>query len=361
MSDLMDWLANGPAAPLIGELRERGVEFRTPELLLGLGLLPFLLLVYALAVRQRRRVALAFQVTRPGAPRSRPHRFWRALALLVTLCGTAGLIVAFARPVTPLPSAQDRATVVFVVDASVAMRATDVNPTRFEAAKAQARDAIKAMPDRMQVAVVGYSQGAYVVLAPTHDHGAAAPALNRVRTADGAALGDAIAVALATIPRQGADDGASQPGGAAVPGGSGGAGGAGGAAGGGQDQAPRVPSVIVVLASGELNAGRAIEEAAAAVRDARVPVFVVPVGPRRPEDLKAPFEPQLLAQVAQFSGGRALTSPNGRDWRRIFDALGQDVSVKVRPQEVGHVLGAAALGVMATGMLVSLIAARRLL
>src|SRR5919202_3203276 len=191
---------------LLAWFHERDVDFRTPELLWALALAPLLLVAYVAARRARRRVAGAFSV-RGRAPRPRA-RLARAIALSLLLAGLSGLTVGFARPVVPMETPEDHATVVLVLDASTTMRATDVSPTRFEAAKAAARSALAAVPERAQVAVVAYSQTAYILVAPTHDHGAAVVGIAQARTAEGAAPGDALAVALAAIPlpEQPADD-----------------------------------------------------------------------------------------------------------------------------------------------------------
>lgn len=327
---------------------QRDVDFRVPELLWALALVPVLLLAYVAARRGRRRVAGAFSV-RGRLPR--PHaRLARGVALVLLLAGLAGLTVGFARPVLPMETPEDHATVVLVLDASTTMRATDVRPTRFEAAKAAARTALAAVPERAQVAVVAYSQTAYILVAPTHDHGAAAVGIAQARTAEGAAPGDAIAVALAAIPQAEQPDGAA-PGAPAAGAGAGGAGG----------PASKVPATIVLVASGDQSAGRPLPDAVNAARDANVPVNTVAVGPRPGAEQKATFDAAALRQVAQASGGRFFSSPSSRDWTQTFRSLGSEVTVRRTPQEIGHFVGAAGLAVCGLAMVISLIATRRLI
>jgi Ca-activated chloride channel family protein len=330
---------------------QRDVDFRVPELLWALALVPVLLLAYVAARRARRRVAGAFAV-RGRLPRSRA-RLARGVALALLLAGLAGLTVGFARPVLPMETPEDHATVVLVLDASTTMRATDVRPTRFEAAKAVARTALAAVPERAQVAVVVYSQTAYILVAPTHDHGAAAVGIAQARTAEGAAPGDAIAVALAAIPQAEQPDGASpgaQPGAPAAGPGAAGAGG----------PASKVPATIVLVASGDQSAGRPLPDAIAAARDAHVPINTVAVGPRPGAEQKAPFDAATLRQVAQASGGRSFSSPSSRDWAQTFRGLGSEVTVRRTPQEIGQFVGAGGLAICGLAMVISLIAARRL-
>ncbi|HEX2186498.1 MAG TPA: VWA domain-containing protein, partial [Chloroflexota bacterium] len=147
-------------ASLLEWLRQQGVEFRAPELLWALALTPLFLVFYAAARRARRRVAGAFRVVGARQTPRRLEAVGRTLAITLLLTGLAGLVVGFARPVLPLDTPRDRATVVLVVDASTTMRATDVSPTRFEAAKGLARGAVAALPEHLQVSLVGYAGSA---------------------------------------------------------------------------------------------------------------------------------------------------------------------------------------------------------
>jgi len=325
---------------LLAYLHEREIDFRAAALLWALVLIPILLFGYVAARTARRRVAGAFSV-RGRAPR--PHaRVARALSLLLLLCGLAALVVGFARPVIPLEAPEDKATVVFILDASTTMRATDVKPTRFEAVRAAARTALAAVPEHAQVALVAFSQTAYILTAPTHDHGAAAVAISQARTADGAAPGDAIAVALAAIPL--AETGQA-PNEMAPPTGG---------------PPPKVPATIILVTSGEVSAGRAFADAAAASQQAGVPVHTVAIGPRQPGDRTAPYDDAVLRQVAQSTGGRFFQAPTSRDWTQLFRGLGAAVTVRRTPQEIGHYVGAAGLAACGLSMLISLIATRRL-
>ena len=344
---------------LLAYLHEREIDFRAAALLWGLALVPVLLVGYVAARRARHRVAGAFSVR--GRP-PRPHaRVARAFALLLLLCGLAALAVGFARPVVPLATPEDKATVVLVWDASTTMRATDVKPTRFEAARAAARSALAAVPERAQVALVAYSQTAYILTPPTHDHGAAGVAISQARTAEGAAPGDAIVVALAAIPAPelgtGNDVGPEAPsqpgqpgqGAAPAPGGT-----------GAPAQPAKVPSAIVLIGSGEVTTGRPFAEAAAAAQQAGVPVHTVAIGPRQPGDRTAPYDDAVLRQVAQFTGGRFLQTPSSRDWNQLLRDIGASVTIRRMPQEVGHFVGAAGLVLAGLSMAVSLLATRRL-
>jgi Ca-activated chloride channel family protein len=322
-----------PTDSLLVWLKEQGLEFRLPALLWGAALVPMLLVFYVGARRSRRHVARAFRVVS-----YRPKRNWRGalrgFAMALLWLGLMGAITGFARPVIELPTPDDRATVVLVMDASLAMRATDVKPTRLEAGKAAARTVVNALPERVNAALVAYSAAGYIVQPPTHDHGAVPAALGRLRTAEGAALGDALLVALAAIPNS--DQG------------------------GGQGATPKVPAAIVLVSTGDFTGGRDLGVAIATLREAEVPVHVVAIGPRAGAELRAPFDEGLVRQVAQSTGGRVVSSNTSREWQQVFRSLGSDVKVEVMPQEIGQFVGAAGLAVMGLSMVVMLAATHRL-
>jgi hypothetical protein len=82
------------------------------------------------------------------------RRLQRSLSLLLQLLAASALVLALARPRAFLPSAGGPATVV-VVDVSVRMQATDVTPSRFEAARADAMAEISRSPGAVMVMRAG--------------------------------------------------------------------------------------------------------------------------------------------------------------------------------------------------------------
>lgn len=319
-----------------------GIEWRQPALLWGVLLVPVVLILAGLARATRSRTRDLFRVA--GSPSRPRHGRWRrATANLFVMVGLAGLAVAFARPVWTHPQPLDRATIVVILDVSGAMRSTDVAPSRLEAARRVVRDAITAAPPRLQVAGVAFGPTAYLVAPPTHDHGAVTAALGVVRTVIGASPGDALTVALAAIPSTG-----------------------GGAAAGTEGAPARVPAAVILVATGDATTGRPVDVAAAALAEVRIPVHVVPIGPTGavptpvPNAVPAPFVPRLLQAIARQTDGRTLDRPQARDWREIYEAVGEDVVIQDLPEEVGHLVGAVALGAWAIGMTIMIWTSRRL-
>jgi hypothetical protein len=127
-----------------------------------------------------------------------------------------------------------------------------------------------------------------------------------------------------------------------------------------------VPGAVILVATGDATAGRPINVAVASLAEAKVPVHVVPIGPTgivptpTPNAIPAPFAPRLLQAIARETQGRTLDRPQARDWREIYDAIGEEVVIQDLPEEVGHLVGGAALGLWSIGMTVMVWTARRL-
>jgi hypothetical protein len=97
------------------------------------------------------------EATRHQRQRLAWRRPARILLLLAQLLIAALLTLALARPALPvdsLPGDQPARQLIVVLDRSTAMRATDVAPSRFETAKARARELVRGAPADEQVALL---------------------------------------------------------------------------------------------------------------------------------------------------------------------------------------------------------------
>ncbi len=117
-------------------------------LLLGV-LLPLLVLLYLLKVRRRDVEVSSTYIWRHLVRDLAAHEPFQRLKLTALLVAQflllAALVLAFARPAIPV-LAQESEFAVVVVDDSASMQATDVPPSRFEAARARVRDLIQRLP-----------------------------------------------------------------------------------------------------------------------------------------------------------------------------------------------------------------------
>lgn len=134
--------------------------FLTPLFLALAGLALPILVLYMLKLRRREvevpSVLLWQQLMRDREANAPWQRLRRNLLLLLQLLLLALLVLALARPFWSVPTVA-RGALIVLLDASASMNATDVAPSRFEAARAGVRELIDglALDSRMSLIVVG--------------------------------------------------------------------------------------------------------------------------------------------------------------------------------------------------------------
>jgi Ca-activated chloride channel family protein len=181
------------------------IQFERPWVLYGLALLPVLLLLFWLYFRRRKRAIrelgsheMAARLIPGHAPRRAVFRF--ILALLAFTLG----IIALANPRRPAGGDLEARTGIdhiFVLDVSNSMLATDVAPSRLQAAKNLLLQVLRQRRND-RVALIVFAGHAYAQLPLTYDHGAARMFIEAANpgqvpgqgTAIGEALGQCIMV-----------------------------------------------------------------------------------------------------------------------------------------------------------------------
>jgi Ca-activated chloride channel family protein len=146
----------------------------------------------AVVASRRRRDALAAAGVAAGRGRT-PAGLW------VSLAGLAVLAVAAAGPAASVPVVRAAGTVILAVDVSNSMAATDVAPTRLDAAKKAAGAFVDAQPDSVDIGVVAFQNGGLTTNRPGADHAAARAAISRLRVSGGTSLAAAILTSLSAI------------------------------------------------------------------------------------------------------------------------------------------------------------------
>ena len=181
------------------------MSFAHPVWLVG-ALLICVALAWLYRVLEARRdaQALAYSNLDFALAALRPSRIPGAVLFAAWLAGAGTLAVALAGPRLDARLPVHDATVVICIDTSGSMRATDIDPTRWDAAKAAARAFIDAVPDGTRIGIVTFSGEAAVIQAPSSDLDVVRQALDRVPYPNGAtAIGDALEVAAAQMPASG--------------------------------------------------------------------------------------------------------------------------------------------------------------
>jgi Ca-activated chloride channel family protein len=293
---------------------------------------------YLVVQRRRPRYALRFtslELLASVAPR-RPG--WRRhLPAALVLAGLSALVLALARPSVPVEVPRERATVVLAVDVSLSMAATDVEPSRIEAAQEAAREFARELPERFRLGLVAYAGSAAVLVPPVHDREQVVAALDRLTLAESTATGEAVFAALEAV--------------AAVPGEPG--------------QEPP-PARIVVLSDGETTVGRPDEVAAQAAVEAGVPVSTIAFGTDagtvtvEGQIVPVPVNRPALARLAATTGGEAYEARDAGGLARAYSEIGSSVGTETEQREMSQAVTGGALALLLIAGALSLLWGSRL-
>jgi len=144
------------------------MSFGWPIALVGLLAVPVLVGLYVWYERRRAAAAARFgnPVLLPNMIERAPGRL-RHLPLVLGLLALTTMIVGVARPHAMVSEPREEATVVLAIDVSRSMKATDVTPTRLDAARAAAKAFLAKVPERFRVGVVSFATRAVVAVPPT--------------------------------------------------------------------------------------------------------------------------------------------------------------------------------------------------
>jgi Ca-activated chloride channel family protein len=331
------------------------MSFASPELLLGLLLVPIALIGYLFVQRRRSRYAVRFtnvDLLANLVPRSPGWR--RHLPPVLYLTAIAALAVGLARPSVVLAVPREEATIMLTMDVSRSMRATDVDPNRLTAAQQAATDFVDRLPEQFRVGLVAFSTEARLVVEPTADRAEIREALASLRADGGTAMGDAIDLALeasgavpaptptpdpsASPEPSATPDASAEPDASALP------------------EADAVPVVAAVVLSDGANSTGTLEPIDAAQRavDLGVPIYTIALGTEDgvvevpnmfgiSESLPVPPDPETLATIAEMTGGRFFEAPNAEELAAIYESLGSKVGFVEEEQEVTQLFAAAGL------------------
>jgi Ca-activated chloride channel family protein len=288
------------------------MSFNSPVWLLGLLVILVALVAYRIARRRPNRYAVRYTAvsTLSLAAAAIPDRR-RHIPAVLALAAAAALIVALAKPHTTVRVPVQEASVMLVTDHSGSMQANDVQPTRLAAADRAANTFIDQLPSAVRVGAVAFSSSPDGVQAPSTEHQAARQVIDN-QVANGAtATGDALSLALRLVHQ-----GAKKP----------------------------PPSAIVLLSDGAANTGQDPITVARQAAAEKVPIYTVALGTpgatiSNPAD---PFggavdvspDPQLMAQIAQTSGGRTFNAQNAGSLGSIYQNLGSQLGTRSVSHEV---------------------------
>ncbi|HKD49023.1 MAG TPA: VWA domain-containing protein [Rhizomicrobium sp.] len=354
------------------------MTFLWPDLLWLLVLVPIAVGIYLLLLYRRKKTALRYANLAMVKAAMGTIGWRRHVPPALILLALSLLLIAVARPTALVSLPSNRATVMLVMDVSGSMRATDVNPSRIEAAQAAAKQYIKSQPKDVVIGIVAFAATAFLVQSPTVDHAALFNAIDHFELQRGTAVGSGILMALSSIfPREDFPIANYYSGGYGNGYGGFGYGGgdrfnryAGRALG---DRSPGGPpkkhvpvepgsyknAVIILLTDGQTNAGYDPIEAARIASEYGVKVYTVGFGTTRGNvvgfggfSMRAQLDEEALKKIADMTRGRYFHAGSAEDLKAVYGVLSKQVVMETQEMEISSFFagGAALLMLAAAGL-----------
>ena len=332
------------------------MTFIWPPMLLSLALIPIGVLLYWIIDRRRRRLLPTFGGPEPAQGRSRRLAgLRRRIPPALMLCGLVVMSVALGRPQAVVALPREEGTVILAFDVSASMAATDLTPTRMEAARVAAKDFVARQPSGVTVGVVAFSDSGVSIQMPTDDQAAVDAAIDRLAPQRGTSLGQGIIASLNVIAQAEAGPGANDyysnqspaPSPTATP---------TPVASGTHDSA-----VIVLLSDGENNESPDPLAAAQTAADRGVRIYTVGVGSSAGTSVTVSgfqvhtqLDQATLQGISQVTGGSYYSAADSQQLRSIYDNLDTQLVIQPQMTEITALFAGLSLVLLIAGGLTSL-------
>ena len=278
--------------------------FYNPVWLLGLISLPVIWYLHYLVTKKRKMEAMGFSrvaaiqtALGDGKKSRRPQ-----VLLLLALAAIGLIFIGLADPHLPLEQTRQGANVIFVIDDSGSMQATDYTPTRIEAAKSAAGLLLSQLDPKDNAGIVVFESGATTAAYLSPDKDRVMTKLQSITPKTGqTAIGDGLALAVDMAQSQ-----------------------------------PSSKKVVILLSDGVNNAGViSPDEATAFAQAAGIQVFTVGMGSSQPALLGydwmgnpqyAQMDEATLKSIAEKTGGKYYKSVDSRTLAEIYSGLKEQIT-----------------------------------
>jgi len=291
------------------------MHFIAPAWLWLLVLVAALLVAYVLLqLRRTKYVARFSNLELLGSVAPRRPGWRRHLTFALLLVGLTVLTVGVAQPTAAVRVPRDRATVVLAVDVSLSMQATDVLPSRIDAAKAAGKKFVGLLPSRINLGLVAFGGNASVLVSPTVDRAPVEAAIKGLKLQESTAIGEAIFTSLQAITVFGQATTAKG------------------------DRPP--PARIVLLSDGTNTVGRPVSSAVDAAKKAGVQVSTIAFGTDngtvtyQGDTIPVPADKQALQQIAADTGGTFHTAASVQELEQVYQNIGQQIGYTTKQRDV---------------------------
>lgn len=256
---------------------------------------------------------------------------WRRhVAAVIYALAITTLVLGFARPARDERVPRERATIILAIDTSLSMQATDVSPSRLEAAQSAASRFLEIIPPKINVGLVSFNGAASVRVPPTTDRERVKQSIDSLTLGESTATGEAIFASLDAIASVPPDEEGTQP-----------------------------PARIVLMSDGTWTIGRTNEQASRAAVEAQVPVSTIAFGtdngtirvPEQPFPIPVPVDRDALRDIADETNGRFYSAASESQLTEVYENIGSSVGYETEQREIStwFIAGALVLSFAAAG------------
>jgi Ca-activated chloride channel family protein len=176
------------------------MKFLWPEALWLLLAVPALIGAYLFLLHRKKKTAIRYAslglVKAALGPGQRIRRHVPPALFLLALVAS---ILAIARPTAVITLPSEQRTIILAIDVSLSMRASDVEPSRLQAAQEAAKAFVQEQPADVRIGIVSFAGTASVVQAPTRNREELVAAIDRLYLQRHTAIGSGIIVSLAAL------------------------------------------------------------------------------------------------------------------------------------------------------------------
>jgi Ca-activated chloride channel homolog len=321
--------------------------FQNSWFFLYFGVVIALIALYVAVIRTRRKRVLRFanmELLIRVAPKDRSAR-WRHLPAALLVASLALLTTAMAGPTHDVRIPRNRAVVMLVIDVSESMVATDVAPSRIEAAKEAGKQFTDELTPGINLGLVAFAGTASLLVPPTTNRDLMKAAIEQLHAAERTATGEGIFTALQAIAMVSAVMG----GGTAPP-----------------------PARIVLESDGketvpaDPDQPRGAYTAARAAKDQGVTISTISFGTPdgyvelNGDRLPVPVDDQTLQKITEITGGQAFHAGSLTELRGVYQTLQEQIGYETIRGDASAAWICLGTVVMAAAVSVGLVINRRL-
>jgi Ca-activated chloride channel homolog len=291
--------------------------FTAPIWFLLLVVVAALAVGYAWMQRRRRRQVLRF-ANLAMLERIAPKRqgWQRHVPVTLLLVALVLFTVALAAPTAEQKVPRNRATVMLVIDVSLSMRATDIEPSRLAAAQREAKRFANDLTPGVNLGLVSFAGSATVLVSPTTERVSVIRAIDNLKLAEATGTGEAIFAALSSIEAFGAvvSDAQGPP-----------------------------PARVVLLTDGKQTVPTADGDdprgaftAARSAAAAKIPISTISFGTSygqveiNGERQPVPADDESMRRVADLSGGQFYDASSAGQLNDVVNTLGEQIGYETK-------------------------------